>query len=102
MTACATPAARPTIPVPANLRQPVEDRPKPDLPAPSALPLAGSAAEERRVIWEVYVKPLMRFSIEQEAVKEAERARAGGAVSLIDEANAAQRPRSWLDRLRWQ
>ncbi|WP_205685313.1 hypothetical protein [Caulobacter zeae] len=54
------------------------------------------------MIWEVYVKPLMRFSIEQEAVKEAERARAGGAISLIDEVNAAQRPRSWLKRAGWR
>lgn len=100
LTACVTPAPAPTIPVPENLRAHIADTAKPDLPPPSGIPFASRSEEERPQIWNAYVRPLMRFSIDQEAVKEAERARADGLLALIDKANRAQKPKSWLDRLR--
>lgn len=100
MTACSTVATGHQINAEAYLTTEVSDPAKPDLPAPSTIPLASSAAEERRVIWDIYVKPLLKFSTRQAETTAAERRRAQGLVDLIGAANQAAKPPILIDRIR--
>lgn len=76
------------------------DPAKPKLPAPSTVPLAATPEEERRSIWDIYVKPLLKLSVDQAEVIAAERRRADGGVALIKKSNRAAKPPSLIDRLR--
>ena len=79
-----------------SLRTPTADPVKPDLTPPSQRPYAATVAQERAATWEGYVKPLMGFSVEQEAATAAERQRANGLLALIEDFNERTKPkRRW-------
>jgi hypothetical protein len=51
-------------------------------------------------MWDIYIKPLMKFSVRQAETTAAERRRALGLVDLIGAANKAAKPPSLIDRIR--
>ena len=87
------------IEVSQSLRTPAADPAKPDLTPPSQRPYAATVEQERASTWQGYVKPLMGFSVEQEATTAAERQRATGLLALIDDFNERNKPKRW--RLPW-
>lgn len=96
-TACVTKG----VPLSATLeltsgdRQATPDPVKPAIPTlrPAASP---DAIAERGYLFAVVIKPLMDFSLQQEAAKQAEGQRAGGVVAKVDAHNAVvTRKRRW-------
>lgn len=84
------------IDVSQSLRTPAADPAKPDLTPPSQRPYAATVEQERASTWQGYVKPLMGFSVDQEATTAAERQRANGLLVLIDNFNERAKPkRKW-------
>lgn len=96
-TACATKA----VPRSATLQLTSGDRQATADPAKPAIPTlrpAGSpeAIAERGYLFAVVIKPLMDFSLQQEAAKQAEGQRAAGVVAKVDAHNAVvTRKRRW-------
>lgn len=100
LTGCSATARGPEINLPQYLRTPAANPSKPTLPKVSDQPLRNTPADERRFIWDTYVRPLMNYSIGLAEGKAAETARAKGLEGVIDQANEAARPRSFLDHFR--
>jgi hypothetical protein len=91
LAACGTTATRPTLTLTSADRTPIAD---PALPNRVVIPpLAPTAEAERASLLEKVLKPLMDFSMAQEATKQLERERANGLVRKADAFNGASKPK---------
>ncbi|MEH0194591.1 hypothetical protein V7S57_02530 [Caulobacter sp. CCNWLY153] len=89
--------ASPTLLLTTADRARTPDPAKPSLPQPLAPTYSAEATAERAYLFEAVVKPLLVFSLAQEAAKQAEGQRADGLVAKVDAHNAVVAPekRSW-------
>jgi len=94
-TACASKATHPSAPtllLTESDRSPAADPKKPEL---AVRPVAEGSPEaaERSYLLEAVIKPILAFSVLQEATTAEERLRANSLVAKVDAYNAATKPR---------
>lgn len=97
LTACGTRGAplSATLNLTSSDRQATPDPSKPQIPTLRPA-LSPDAIAERGYLFAVVIKPLIDFSLQQEAAKQAEGQRAAGVVGKVDAHNAAvTRERRW-------
>lgn len=96
VSACETPAKGPQLQLTAADRAHAPNPAEPKIEPLRAVAPGSPEEGERNYLLEVLIKPVLAFSVGQEATIAAERQRADGLVAKIDALNAAVRPRRRL------